>query len=142
MIRTESINSIINIIKNGTASYFKEFDKNIGVSGFIEEKEDEIIVHFVIEYDRDLEYLVFLKKQKTDADVIPNVKGYSKLNLSMNPYDELDFTDENKILAKIYDLIKNIPYKEIVCYQEFGIILRDPLDLDGIYNINVKYISD
>lgn len=105
-------------------------------------RDDEIVLHFNIKYNRELEYLIIFKKLKTIADYIPNVKGYNKLDLSLNPYKNLKFTDENVILGNIYDYIKELPVDEIACYQEFGIILRNPLELEGIYNINIKFITD
>ena len=95
-----------------------------------------------MEYDRELKYLIIFKKLKTMSNYIPNVKGYNKLDLISNPFKNLKFTDENVILSYIYDYIKEIYFDEIVCYQKFGIILRNPLEFKGIYNINIKYIGD
>lgn len=142
MSKQDSIDKIIEILKKSALKFRDAFDKNLKCY-FIEEKRDgEIVIHFNIKYDRELEYLIIFKKQKTMSDYIPNVKGYNKLDLSLNPYKNLNFTDENVILSNIYDYIKEIYVAEIACYQKFGIILRNPLELKGIYNINIKYITD
>lgn len=142
MSKQDSVNKIIEILKRGAIKFHDDFDKNLKYY-FIEEiKDNEIVIHFNIKYDRELEYLIIFKKLKTIADCIPNVKGHNKLDLSLNPYRNLHFTDENVILANIYDYIKEINVDEIACYQKFGIILRNPLDLSGIYNINIKYTTD
>ena len=142
MSEQDSVNKIIEILKKGALKFRDDFDKNLECYFMEEKKEDEIVVHFHIEYDRELEYLIIFKQQKTMADSIPNVKGYNRLDLSLNPYKNLNFTDENVILSNIYDDIKEIYVDESACYQKFGIILRNPLDLKGIYNINIKYITD
>lgn len=142
MNKEESIDKIIEILKKGALKFHDDFDKNLKFYFIEEKKDDEIVIHFNIKYDRKLEYLIIFKKQKTMADYIPDLKGYNKLDLSINPYKNLKFTDESVILSNIYDLIKEIYVDEIACYQKFGIILRNPLDLKGIYNINIKYITD
>ncbi|MBO5398046.1 MAG: hypothetical protein J6A36_03855 [Clostridia bacterium] len=142
MNKEESIDKIIEILKKGALKFHDDFDKNLRFYFIEEKKDDEIVIHFNIKYDRKLEYLIIFKKQKTMADYIPDLKGYNKLDLSINPYKNLKFTDESVILSNIYDLIKEIYVDEIACYQKFGIILRNPLDLKGIYNINIKYITD
>ncbi len=142
MSKQDSEDKIIDILKKGAIKFHDDFDKNLKYYFIEEKKDDAIVIHFNIKYDRDLEYLIILKKQKTQANYIPNVKGYNKLDLSLNPYRNLHFTDENVILANIYDLIQEINVDEIACYQKFGIILRNPLELSGIYNINIKYITD
>ena len=142
MSKQDSEDKIIDILKKGAIKFHDDFDKNLKYYFIEEKKDDAIVIHFNIKYDRDLEYLIILKKQKTKANYIPNVKGYNKLDLSLNPYRNLHFTDENVILANIYDLIQEINVDEIACYQKFGIILRNPLELSGIYNINIKYITD
>ena len=142
MNKQDSVDKIIEILKKGALKFHDDFDKNLKFYFIEEKKDDEIVIHFNINYDRELEYLIIFKKQKTMADYIPNVKGYNKLDLSLNPYKNLNFTDENVILSNIYDYIKEIYVDEIACYQKFGIILRNPLELKGIYNINIKYITD
>lgn len=142
MNKQDSIDKIIQILKKAALTFRDDFDVNLKCY-FIEEKRDnEIVIHFNIEYDRELEYLIIVKKQKTATDYIPNLKGYDKLDLSSNPYRKLNVTDENVILGNIYDNIKEISVEEIACYQKFGILLRNPLELEGIYNINIKYITD
>lgn len=142
MNKQDSIDKIIEILKKGALKFHDDFDKNLKYY-FIEEKRDnEIVIHFNIIYDRELEYLIIFRKQKIMADYIPNVKGHNRLDSSLNPYKDLNFTDENVILGNIYDYLKEIHVDEIACYQKFGIILRNPMDLKGIYNINIKYITD
>lgn len=138
----ESMDKIIEILKKSALKFHDDFDRNLKFYFIEEKKEDEIVLHFNIKYDRELEYLIIFKKLKTTTDYIPNVKGYNKLDLRLNPYKNLKFTDENVILSNIYDLLKEIYIDEIACYQKFGIILRNPLKLKGIYNIYIKYISD
>lgn len=142
MNKQDSVNEIIEILKKGALRFHDDFDKNLKFYFVEEKKENEIVLHFNITYDRELEYLIIFKKLKIIADYIPNVKGYNKLDLNLNPYKNLKFTDENVILSNIYDYIKEIHVDEIACYQKFGIILRNPLELKGIYNINIKYITD
>lgn len=142
MNKQNDINKIIEILKKGALKFRDDFDESLKHEFVEERKEDEIIVHFKIFYNRELEYLIGFKKQKIEVDNIPNVKGYTRLDLSLNPFRNLKFTDENSILGNIYDYIKEIDIDEIVCYQKFGIILRNPLELNGIYNINIKYITD
>ena len=142
MSKQDSINKIIEIIKKSALKFRDDFDKNVNCYFMEEKKDNEIIIHFNIKYGRDLEYLIIFRKQKIMADYIPNVKGHNKLDLSSNPYKNLNFTDENVILSNIYDYIKEIDVDEIACYKKFGIILRNPLELKGIYNINIKYITD
>ena len=93
-------------------------------------------------YGRELEYMLVLKRQKIELDYIPDVPGYEKLDLVTNPYKNLTYTDENVILGNIYDLIQNIDKAEIACYEKLGIIIRNPLQLKGLYSINIKYITD
>ncbi len=142
MNKQNDVNKIIEILKKGALKFRDDFDENLKHEFAEERKEDEIIVHFKIFYNRELEYLISFKKQKIVVDNIPNVKGYTKLDLGSNPFRKLKFTDESYILGNIYDYIKEIHIDEIVCYEKFGIILRNPLELDGIYNINIKYITD
>lgn len=142
MSKQDSVNKIIEIIKKSALKFRDDFDKNVNCYFMEEKKDNEIIIHFNIKYGRDLEYLIIFRKQKIMADYIPNVKGYNKLDLSSNPYKNLNFTDENAILSNIYDYIKEIDVDELACYKKLGIILRNPLELKGIYNINIKYITD
>ena len=142
MNKQGSIDKIIEILKKGALKFSDAIDTNLKCYFTEEKRDDEIVLHFNIKYNRELEYLIIFKKLKTIADYIPNVKGYNKLDLSLNPYKNLKFTDENVILSNIYDYIKELHVDEIACYQEFGIILRNPLELEGIYNINIKFITD
>lgn len=137
-----SVDKMIEILKKGALKFRDDFDKDLKCYFTKDKKDDETVLHFILMYDRELEYLIILKKLKTIADYIPNVKGYNKMDLISNPYKNLKFTDENIILSNIYDYIKEINVDEIACYQKLGIILRNPLDLKGIYNINIKYITD
>ena len=142
MNEKDSIDKIIKILKEGALKFHDDFNKNLKYYFFDEKKDDEIIIHFNIKYGKELEYLIIFKKQKTMANHIPNVKGFHQLDLNSNPYKKLNFTDENTILGNIYDLIKEINFEDIACYEKFGIILLNPLELTGIYNINIKYITD
>ena len=142
MKKKESIDKLVDILKKGAIKFRNDLDKYLEYYFLEEIKEDEIILHFNLRYERDLEYLIILKKQKTDVNYIPTVKGYNKMDLNSNPFKKLKFTDENEILANIYDYLQEINFDEIVCYQKFGILIRNPLDLTGIYNINIKYITD
>ncbi len=142
MNNQESIDKIIEILKEGAIKFHDDFDKNLKYFFWEERKDDEIIIHFNMIYGRELEYLIILKKQKIMTNYIPNVKGHDRLDLASNPYRGLNFTDENVILGNIYDSIQKIDVAEIACYKKFGIILRNPLNLTGIYNINIRYITD
>ena len=142
MDKQESVDKIVEILKKSSLKFRDDFDRNLKCY-FVEEKKDnEIVLHFNIIYDRLLQYLIIFNKLKTIADYIPNIKGYNKLDLKLNPYKKLKFSDENAILSNIFDYLKEISFDEIACYQKFGIILRNPLELKGIYNINIKYITD
>ena len=136
----DGIDKLTEVIKKGALKFHDDFDKNLNYSFFEEEKENEIIVHFTIKYDRDVKYLIKLKKQNIDTDYIPDVKGYNKLSSNSNPYKSLKFSDRNEILGNIYDYLKEIDIAEIVCYEKFGIIIRNPACLTGIYNIDVQYV--
>ena len=142
MNKQDSIDKIIKILKEGALKFHDDFNKDLKYCFFDEKKDNEIIIHFTLTYGRDLEYLIILKKQKILTNHIPNIKGYTRLDLNSNPFKNLSFTDENTILANIYDLIKKINFEDIACYEKFGIILLNPLELIGIYNINIKYIAD
>lgn len=142
MDKQESVDKIVEILKKSALKFRDDFDRNLKCY-FVEEKKDnEIVLHFNIIYDRLLQYLIIFNKLKTIADYIPNIKGYNKLDLKLNPYKKLKFSDENAILSNIFDYLKEISFDEIACYQKFGIILRNPEKLNGIYNINIKYITD
>ena len=116
MNKQDSVDKIIEILKKSALKFHDDFDRNLKFYFIEEKKENEIILHFNIIYDRELEYLIIFKKLKTITDYIPNVKGHNKLNLSLNPYTNLKFTDENAILSNIYDYIKEIYVDEIACY--------------------------
>ena len=142
-MNTQEIESkVIEILKNSALRFRDDINKNVRCFFTEERKEDEIIIHFNLVSDRILEYLLIFKKLKTIAEHIPDVKGYAKLNLRENPYRNLYFSDEHCILGYIYDYIQKENYDEIACYQKFGIILRNPLKLEGIYTINIIYITD
>ena len=138
----DSVNKIINVFKNVSLDFEDNFSKNLVY--YFEENisEEEIILKFNIEFDRELEYLIVMKKQKNNSSVISKLRGYELLADDGNPFEKLKFTDENYMLGKIYDLIIENSFDEIVCYSNFGILIRNPLDLKGIYNINVKYVGD
>lgn len=141
MNNLEDINNLTQIIKDGALKFHDDFNKNLKSYFLVENQDNDRIIHFYIEYYKTLEYKIFFKKQKTISDHIPNLNGYTKLDLSSNPFTKLRFTDENTILANIYDLIQKINFEEIACYEKFGIILLNPLKLTGIYNINIQFVS-
>lgn len=139
----DSVKKIINIFKDTALDFKDKFNKNLVY--YFEENisDEEIILKFNIEFDRDLEYFIVMKKQKKNLNYIPKLRGHEPLNCDVgNPFEKLKFTDENYILSKIYDLIIKDSFDEIACYSNFGILIRNPLDLKGIYNINVKYFGD
>lgn len=142
MSKQTSMDKIVKILKDGALKFHDDFDANLKYYFYDEKRDNEIIVHFNMKYGRELEYLIILKKLKTMSNHIPIVRGYNPLDLNSNPFRKLNFTDENTILGNIYDLIKKIDFKDIACYEKFGIILLNPLELTGIYNINIKYITD
>lgn len=142
MNKHKSMDKILDILEQSALKFRNEFNPNLEYYFLQEESEDEIIVHFNIVYGRRLEYLIIFRKLNVTVNYIPNLKGYNKLDTTVNPYRKLKFTDENAILGNIYDLIKIINTEEIACYQKFGIILRNPLELIGIYNINIKFTTE
>lgn len=137
-----SIDTIINIFKDAALTFVNSFNKNLRYYFKENIKENEIIVLFDLSYDRHLRYEIKLEKAKKNFIKIPNVKGYEKIEDSSNPYKQLSFSDENFILGNIYDNIIKYSYTEIVCYKKIGIIVKNPIDLEGIYNINVRYIGE
>lgn len=142
MNELESVNTLIEIIKESALKFGTSLNSNLKYY-FKEEKNDnEVIIYFNMMYGRELEYMIVLKRQKIELDYIPDVQGYEKLDLVTNPYKSLTYTDENVILGNIYDLIQNIDKAEIACYEKLGIIIRNPLQLKGLYGINIKYITD
>lgn len=138
----DSVKKIINIFKDAALDFKDKFNKNL-VYYFAESiSEEEIILKFNVEFDRKLEYLMIMKKQKNNSNSIPKLRGYESLSNDGNPFKKLKYTDENYILGRIYDFIIENSFDEIVCYLNFGILIRNPLDLKGIYNINVKFVGD
>lgn len=142
MLQKESYDKIINIFKEATTDFKNCFNKNLTSYYETDISDEEIILKFNVKFDRELNYAVIMKKQKRASNSIPKLKGYEPLEHTTNPYKKLKYTDENYILSRIYDLIQKCNFDEIVCYSKFGIIIRNPLELKGIYNINVKYIGD
>ncbi len=140
MVKSEEI--IVNIFKKASEGFAKNLDERL--SYYFDEKiaEDEILLIFELIFDRHLKYLLAMKKQRTNSEKIPEVIGYERLDMVSNPYKILKYTDENYILGNIYDFLVKFPIKEMACYPKIGILLKDPLELKGIYNINVKYIGD
>ena len=139
MFSQESSNKIVELLKKSAINFRNDFNKNLKGAFITEKKEDEIVVHFKVFYNRELEYLLIFSKQNNENI---EVEDFEKLENSSNPYKQLHFTDENYILGCIFDNIKEITFEEIVCYKKMGIMLKNPLDLKGIYNIKVKYITD
>lgn len=134
---------IINIFKNAAISFVNSFDKDLKYYFKENVTEDKITMIFELIYDRHLKYEFKMEKAKNNSDKIPNISGYEKLdNTEKNPYKELNFTDENYMLGNIYENIIKHPYQEIVCYKKIGIIVKNPINMNGIYNINIRYIGD
>ena len=143
MNNTNDNTAIINIFKETAISFVNSFDKNLKYYFKEDVTEDKITMILELIYDRHLKYEFIMEKAKNNSDKIPNISGYEKLdNTEKNPYKELNFTDENYMLGNIYDNIIKHPYQEIVCYKKIGIIIKNPIDMDGIYNINIRYIGD
>ena len=143
MDNTNDNTTIINIFKESAISFVNSFDKDLKYYFKENDAEDKIIMLFELIYDRHLKYEFIMEKAKNNSDKIPNISGYEKLdNTEKNPYKELNFTDENYMLGNIYDNIIKYPYQEMVCYKKIGIIIKNPIDMDGIYNINVRYIGE
>mgnify|MGYP007114022360 CR=1 FL=1 len=103
MSKQDSVNKIIEIIKKSALKFRDDFDKNVNCYFMEEKKDNEIIIHFNIKYGRDLEYLIIFRKQKIMADYIPNVKGYNKLDLSSNPYKNLNFISSKRYIGSETD---------------------------------------
>ncbi len=137
------ITNIINIFKDSATSFVNSFNKNLKYYFKENITEDKVIMIFEVIYDRHLKYEFKMERAKNNFDKIPSISGYEKLNSNeKNPYKELNFTDENYMLGNIYDSIIKYPYQEIACYKKIGIIIKNPMRLDGIYNISIKYIGD
>lgn len=143
MNNTNDKDTIINIFKEAAIFFVNSFDKDLKYYFKEDITEDKITMMFELIYDRHLKYEFIMEKAKNNSDKIPNISGYEKLdNTGKNPYKELNFTDENYMLGSIYDNIIKYPYQEIVCYKKIGIIVKNPVDMNGIYNINIRYIGD
>ena len=136
----EEENIIIKIFEKA----FDDFASKMCRNGYhIEERKiekDEISVTFYVSQINDIFYKIYMKKQNIESDKIPNIKGQEPLNNENNPYNKLQYSDENYILKKIYENIITYNFKEIVCYEKYGILIKDLLNYKGIYNINIKSI--
>ena len=136
----DSVNKIINVFKNVSLDFKDNFSKNL-VYYFDENiSEEEIILKFNIEFDRELEYLIVMKKQKNNSSVIPKLRRYELLADDGNPFEKLKFTDENYMLGKIYDLIIKRELEDIfrtIC--EFLVVSAI---LMGIYYVIDKIYSN
>ena len=107
---------------------------------FKQEKiQNGIIIHFLLKSSVDLDYMIGFTFQADHEKYLNNITKYTKLNTTTNPFSTLLYSDENTILSLIYDELKNIAFSEIACYEKLGIILINPLDIQGIFNINVKF---
>ena len=137
----ESVQILEDIIKKGAIKFRDEIGTNIECSFIEKEEEDEKDICFNLYFGEKHEYQIALKKFKTENDDIPDVKGYNKMDLTTNPFKKLKFTDESDILGNIFDALKSLRIDEIACYEKNGIIMKNPLNLKGIYNINIKYLN-
>mgnify|MGYP004454884107 CR=1 FL=1 len=142
MEKSKSVNCIVEILKKGILEFHNEIARCRHYEFDEKNEENEIILFFTLGVGDEVVYVISFKKMRTEADHIPNVKNNEKLILDKNPFKNLEYTDEIYILEKIYDLILKIKFDEIACYEKFGILLRNPLELKGIYNIDVKFITD
>ena len=129
---------LLNILKEAFDDFAKTVYKN---RYYIEEQktlEDEISIIFYVPQFYDIFFKIYIKKQNINLDKIPKIKDIDPLEDIENPYKNLKFTDENYILEKIYESIIQYEYEDIKCYEKYGILIKKPLGIEGIYNINVK----
>lgn len=129
---------LLNILKEAFDDFAKTVCKN---RYYIEEQkilEDEISIIFYVPQFYDIFFKVYMKRQNTNSNEIPKIKDIDSLEDTENPYKNLKFTDENYILEKIYESIIQYEYEDIKCYEKYGILIKNPLGIEGIYNINVK----
>ena len=131
---------LLNILKEAFDDFAKTVCKN---KYYIEEQkilEDEISIIFYVPQFYDIFFKIYIKKQNINLDKIPKIKDIDPLEDIENPYKNLKFTDENYILEKIYESIIQYEHEDIKCYEKYGILIKKPLGIEGIYNINVKCI--
>lgn len=137
---TENASIIMNIFKDAAISLVKKVSENLRYSFKENIVQDKITIIFEVIYGKNPIYEVKIEKAKNNSEKIPNISRYKKLNNNgVNPYKNLKFTDENFMLGNIYDRLIKFPYKEIVCYEKVGIIIKNPMNIEGIYNINITY---
>ena len=58
MNKQDSVDKIIEILKKSALKFHDDFDRNLKFYFIEEKKENEIILHFNIIYDIELEYLI------------------------------------------------------------------------------------
>ena len=139
MNNSDSINKIISIIEEQTLKFKNMINPKL-THFFKQEKiQNGIIIHFLLKSSVDLDYMIGFTFQADHEKYLNNITKYTKLNTTTNPFSTLLYSDENTILSLIYDELKNIAFSEIACYEKLGIILINPLDIQGIFNINVKF---
>jgi hypothetical protein len=138
-------NTFLDIFKKS----FDTFGKNMCDGNYYVQNEtlseNETSVLFYVPTFEDLFYLLYIKKQNIVSDKLPTIKNQSPLNSAKNPYHlvsnggQIDsFTDETFLLSEIYEYLMKYSFKQIACYKNYGILVSNPLDSNGIYNINVK----
>lgn len=142
IVKENSEEILLDIFKQACINFRNCFNKNLDYFFKEDILEHGISLNFHINFGEELEYKIEMKKQNVNVDYIPKLKGHQELESLSNPFKSLKYTDENYILGEIYDLINQYPLDEIVCYQRFGILIRNPLKLKGIYNINIKYMDN
>ena len=108
--------------------------------------ENEISITYYVPSHFDIFYTLYMKKQnKKDYNGIPKIKGVEELEKKDNPYllvqdggNIAKFSDKQYLLKEIYENIKNIKYDDIAFYEKYGILIYNPQDLEGLYNINIR----
>ena len=133
----KSVNEIIDALKQAVIEFKNDFSDKIRYDFHQTESEDEVCLHFKCYYEDEVNFDIVFKKLKTISNHIPNVKGYNKLEIADNPYKSTIYSDENNMLGHIYEALRDKKIDEIACYEKLGIILLNPLKMQGLYNINV-----
>ena len=119
-----------------------------GIYNLEEVKKDDDVISatYFIPANTDVFFIMFMKKQNGEYSSIPKIKNEKELSTELeNPYMLISqggsirsFSDKQYILSNLYEEFKNEKFEEIACYEKYGMLVRNPLDLNGIYNINVK----
>lgn len=111
----------------------------------VKEDDNTISVTYFIPANADVFFIMFMKKQNGNYETIPKIKNEIEFDSSKNPYKLLseggnirNFSDKQYILSQLYEEFKNENFDEMACYEKYGILIRNPFDLNGLYNISVK----